>query len=209
MIVLHIEAALQQHDPVDLQQARRGLVDGLREQQHLDRALHVLQRPDHHQLSLAGELALELRKNAADALDGAVRHLGQIGDLRVGVVAQRCRHAGKGVLGDVEAEHLLLRRQQLGPCDVAGGELLAEMDGGREGGAARFGVVGLVPGEQGELAGILGAAVGHGGLDDPGGLLREHEAALGVVDEEGAALDPDRVECPRPGQRLHDLLVEH
>ena len=85
----------------------------LLEDHDLDRALEVVDRREHHRRAAAGADLLGLGDHAADLHPLAVLALGDLGDRAVGLDLQRLAHALERVLGDVDADRLLLHRQQL------------------------------------------------------------------------------------------------
>ena len=101
------------------QQVARGRVDRV-EDDDLDAAGDVVEAHEHHRLALLRRQLLERADDAADRDDLAVAAALELGERR----SRSCAAAGRGrrqrVLGDVEAERLLLEPQQLALLVLAG-----------------------------------------------------------------------------------------
>ncbi len=78
------------------------------EDEHLDLALEVVERGEHHRVALARADALALGDHAADGHPLAVLLVAQLGERAVDLRAQRVAHLLERVAGEEQAERLLL-----------------------------------------------------------------------------------------------------
>ena len=111
--LLVIDAAADEHDRVVGDHALGG-GQRLLEDHDLDRAVEVVERREHHRRARARLDLLGLGDHAADLHPLAVALVDHLGGRAVGLDLQRLAHALERVLGDEDADRLLLHRQQLG-----------------------------------------------------------------------------------------------
>ena len=97
-----------------------GRVGGV-EDQHLDLALEVVERREHHRLAGLGADALRLRDQAADRHPRAVGLGRELGQRAVHARAQQVAHVGERMAGEEDAERLLLHRKQLDAVELVRG----------------------------------------------------------------------------------------
>ena len=100
-----------QDDLVRLPDLMRRLI-GLREHEHLARCGEVFELREHHQRLLLRDVPARARDDTSDDDDVVVDFL-DLGEVRRHDVAKLCRYLLQGVLRDVDAEELLLPREQL------------------------------------------------------------------------------------------------
>ena len=112
---------LHEHDLVD-RQRRLVLGQRLAEHEHLDRALEVVERREHHVVAVAGADALGLGDDPADRHPVLVAAVGERGERAVDARAQRLAQRLQRVRGDEQPDRLLLGRQQLGLLELLGGD---------------------------------------------------------------------------------------
>ena len=117
--VLVIDLALDQHDRVLLDGAA-GLLERVGEDHELDRAVEVLERREHHRVALLCAQPLDLADHAADRHALAVLALAHGTEVDVGLGRHRDAQLLQRMRGDVEADRLLLHRQQLVLLELAG-----------------------------------------------------------------------------------------
>ncbi len=108
-----VDPALDHEDPVgDAQLARQRV--GRVEDDDLAAAGGIVERQEDHRLAPLGRQLLDRRDDPAHGHDLAVAPALELGEDAIGLPAQLLAHRLQRVLGDVEAERLLLELQQLG-----------------------------------------------------------------------------------------------
>ena len=118
-MLLVVDAALHDQDPVGHAELARGLVGGV-EDDDLGGAGRVVEREEDHRVAALRRQVLDVGDDAADGDDLAVAAALELGERRVGLAAQLVADGREGVLGDVEAERLLLEPQELLLLELAG-----------------------------------------------------------------------------------------
>src|SRR5436190_7885047 len=120
-LLLVVDAALDDQDAVRRAQLARLRVDGV-EDDDLAAAGDVVEPHEHHRLALLGRQVLERRDDAADGDDLAVAAALDVRERAVGFAAELVADRVQRVLGDVEAERLLLQPQQLRLLELLGSD---------------------------------------------------------------------------------------
>ena len=118
-MLLVVDAALDDQDPVGHAELARGLVGGV-EDDDLGGAGRVVEREEDHRVAALRRQVLDVGDDAADGDDLAVAAALELGERRVGLAAELLADGRERVLGDVEAERLLLEPQQLLLLELAG-----------------------------------------------------------------------------------------
>ena len=107
-----VDAALDDEDAVRLEQLARGGVRRV-EDDDLGASGRIVERDEHHRLAALRRHLLEARDDPADGHELAVAPSLEIGERAVRLAPQLGSHALERMLGDVEAERLLLEAQEL------------------------------------------------------------------------------------------------
>src|SRR5436190_10468206 len=121
-LLLVVDAALDDQDAVHRAELARLRVDGV-EDDELAAAGDVVEPHEDHRLALLRRQVLERGDDAADGDDLAVAAALDVGERAVGLAAQLVADRVQRVLGDVEAERVLLQSQQLGLLELLAGDL--------------------------------------------------------------------------------------
>ncbi len=116
-----VDSALHDEDPVGFEELPRG---GIRrvEDDDLGTPGRVVERDEHHRLATLRRHLLDLRHDAADGDELAVAPALQICERAVRLSPQVAADAFERVLGDVQAENLLLEPQELALVELRGRE---------------------------------------------------------------------------------------
>ena len=126
-VVAVLHPAPHQHHRV-VGQVLAVLGHGAGEHHHLDRSAHVLQLEGGHGVALAGSLAHQAGDHPAHRGGPAVLHLGQLGQGEIDPGPQGLVQPLQRMVGDVEAQHLLLGRQPGHPVHLHLGDIGAILE---------------------------------------------------------------------------------
>jgi hypothetical protein len=107
-----VDPALDDEDPVGLEQLPRRRVDGV-EDHGFERPREIVEPQEDHRLALLRRQLLERADDPADGDDLAVPPPLDVGHPAVGLPPELVAHRVERMLGDVEAQALLLEREQL------------------------------------------------------------------------------------------------
>ena len=108
-----VDPALDDEDPIGGAEVARCGIRGV-EDDHLGRAGRVVEREEDHRLAALRRHLLHVGDDPAHGDDLAVAAPLELRERRVGLAPELLTHAGQRMLGDVEAERLLLEAEEVG-----------------------------------------------------------------------------------------------